>query len=196
MKTVILMRHSKPQKSTGLPNGQIPLSDEGVRLAKVLISHPAFTGVRHIWSSPYRRALETAEVLGLPTRTDLRLRERDLGDPATLDADFWGHQYRDLHFRNRGGESLKDAQLRMTAFMNELLYAMQEGEKAVVVSHAAAICAYLLNFCSIAVLDEEKKGRQIKFGTEPVLNGPMATPGAFLLTFQGRSLVELSYFEH
>ena len=196
MKTVLLIRHSKPQKNTGLPNEQIPLSEEGTRLAKALFSHPVFGKTQHLWSSPYRRTLETAEALGSPVCTDLRLRERDLGDPATLDAEFWGHQYRDHHFKNNGGESLKDTQLRITSFMEELLCTMQEGETAVVVSHAAAICAYLLNFCSITVVDEEKKLRRILFEDRTVLDGVIATPGAFVLFFEDHKLIHLSYFQN
>lgn len=180
MKTVILMRHSKPQKNAGLPNEQIPLSEEGIRLATELLSLPVFGEVRHLWSSPYRRALETAEVSGLPIRTDPRLRERDLGDPATLNAEFWGRQYRDHCFKNIGGESLKDAQLRMSAVMDELLCSMGDGETAVVVSHAAAICAYLLNFCSITVTNEEKKLRRISFDGQTVLDGAIALPAHLL----------------
>ena len=196
MKTVILIRHSKPQKNTDLPNERISLSEEGIRLAQELFSHPVFGEARHLWSSPYRRALETAKVPGLPIHTDPRLRERDLGDPATLDAEFWGRQYRDHHFKNNGGESLRDAQLRMSAFMEELLCSMQEDETAVVVSHAAAICAYLLNFCSITATNEEQKLRHISFEGKTVLDGAIATPGAFMLSFDDHKLIDLSYFQN
>lgn len=196
MKTVILMRHSRPQKGPGLPNEQIPLSGDGVLLARALFLLPVFREADRVCSSPYRRALDTARLLGRPVHTDPRLRERELGDPASLNGNFWGRQYREQDFKNPGGESLNEVRQRMSAFMVELLDSMADGETAAVVSHAAAICSYLLNFCSITVLDEEKKWRQIKFGTETVLNGPMATPGGFRLAFEGSSLVELSYFEH
>lgn len=195
MKTVILMRHSKPLKDTSLPNEQIPLSRDGIRLAKELFSHSVFHGTQRLWASPYRRAQETAKLLWDSVCTDFRLRERDLGDPASLTAEFWGHQYRDHSYKNNGGESLSDVQLRMTAFMDELLQSMEDGEKAVVVSHAAAICSYLLNFCSITVVDEEKKLRHITHRNQAVLNGSIATPGAFILMFDNQTLIELFYLE-
>lgn len=195
MKTVILMRHSKPLSGLEPPNGEIPLCEEGISSAKKLFQSPLFVDVQHLWASPYRRAYDTAKVLNDSVLTDPRLRERELGDPATLNAEFWGRQYREHSFKNSGGESLNDVKLRMTAFMDELLHGMNDGEKAVVVSHAAAICSYLLNFCSITVSDEEKKWRHISFRSRTVLNGSIATPSAFVLTFDGTALNEISYFE-
>lgn len=196
MKTVILMRHSKPQKAPGVPNERIPLSSDGVSMAKALFSHPVFDSCGRVCSSPYRRACETAGILSGRIQTDLRLRERELGDPASLNREFWGLQYRNHSYKNQGGESLLDAKLRMTGFMEELIHSMSDGETAVVVSHAAAICAYLLNFCSITVTNEEKKWRHIQFEGRTVLNGPIATPGAFVLTFHSDELTDLSYIRN
>ncbi len=196
MKTVILMRHSKPQKGSGVPNDQIPLSMDGVSLAKEIFSHPVFGGTQYLCSSPYCRAFETAKILGDSVHVDPRLRERELGDPTSLNAEFWGLQYRDHNFKNTGGESLHDVQLRMTSFIDELIHSMADGEKAVVVSHAAAICSYLLNSCSITVVNAEKKWRRILFEGQTVLDGSIATPSAFILSFDGSKLIDLSYFEN
>lgn len=196
MKTIILMRHSSPEKGLNVPNEEIPLSEDGVTLAKKIFEFPLFDSVQYLWASPYRRAYDTAKQLELPVRTDSRLRERQLGDSALLNSEFWGRQYREHDFKNPGGESLNDVRLRMTNFMAELLQSMHEGETAVVVSHAAAICSYLLNFCSITVVNEEKKFRHITHGTQTVLNGSIATPSAFALSFDDGTLIELSYLQN
>lgn len=195
MKTILLMRHSQPQKGTGLPNEQIPLSDNGLYLAKKIFQNEIFQNAKHCFSSPYRRACDTAMASGIKVQVDHRLVERRLGDESTLDAAFWARQYREFNFKNQGGESFREANLRMTAFMTELLARMAEGEKAVVVSHAAAICSYLLNFCTIQVLDAEQKLREIRFQDSVVLSGKIQTPCAFVLEFQSDVPSHINYME-
>lgn len=59
----------------------------------------------------------------------------------------------------------------MTAALREIMAATLEGGTAAVVSHAAAICAFLLNWCSIEVVDEQKKVRKIQHSETVVLDG-------------------------
>lgn len=195
MKQIILVRHSEPQKSSGLPNEAIPLTGNGVLLAKKLFETPTFAGATSVHSSPYKRALDTAALLGLPITTDDRLAERKLGDESTLNGDFWARQYADPNFKNKDGESLRETGKRMTAFMGDLLQKMDDSETAVVVSHAAAICAYLMNFCTVTVLDAAQKVRKIVFQSETVLNGKIGTPSAFLLEFCEGVLTNISHIE-
>lgn len=192
MKTIILLRHSQPQKGTDLPNELIPLSDDGTYFARKLFQNVLFQSTTYVYSSPYRRAFDTAVMLGQPVTTDLRLVERQLGDPTTLRADFWKKQYLDHTFKNCGGESLNEVNLRMTSFVDELLSKLSEGQTAVVVSHAAAICSYLLNFCTITVTNSEAKLRKICFGRKVVMDGAFPTPGGFILQFQNRTLANIT----
>lgn len=57
MKKIFLMRHSIPEKGD-MPNEQIPLSEEGKALA--VSKRNIFSNVDRCFSSPYRRAMETA----------------------------------------------------------------------------------------------------------------------------------------
>lgn len=193
MKIILLLRHSEPQRGTGLPNAQIPLSSNGEYRAKQLFRAEEFASVRYVCSSPYRRAWNTAKCLGLPVTQDERLKERVLGEEAALDDAFWEKQYLDHDYKTSGGESLNETRARMTAFMQELLGKMRNDEKAVVVSHAAAICAYLMNFCDIEVVDAQKKIRKIMFGESVVLNGKFEMPGGFILHFDGFSLRKITH---
>lgn len=127
--------------------------------------------------------------------TDDRLRERELGDLQTLDAAFWGRQYADHTYRNKNGESLNDAGKRMTAALREIMAATPEGGTAAVVSHAAAICAFLLNWCSIEVVDEQKKVRKIQHSETVVLDGKIAAPSVFVLRFTDGQLHEIRYMD-
>ena len=54
------MRHSIPEKRD-MPNEQIPLSEEGKALA--LSKSNVLSNVDRCFSSPYRRAVETAELI-------------------------------------------------------------------------------------------------------------------------------------
>ena len=193
MKTLFLIRHSEPKKNIELPTELIPLSERGERLAEALFSLAAFQDVRRVYTSPYKRAYDTAKCLGKEVTTDPRLRERELGNKATLNANFWGRQYEDYAFKNEGGESLDEVRNRMTACINEILLVLCDGEEAVVVSHAAAICAYLLNFCTIRVLDAEHKLREITYNGKVILSGSIDTPSCFALRFDGDRLCDFSY---
>jgi broad specificity phosphatase PhoE len=103
-----------------------PLNDRGREQARALAEHLAGEDVRELWSSPLRRAHETAAIagerLGLAPRVDDRLMEVDVGDWA-------GRLYADLEsdepelfaewrsgspaFRFPGGESLEEQMERV-----------------------------------------------------------------------------------
>lgn len=72
---------------------------------------------------------------------------------------------------------------------------MDEGGTAAAVSHAAAICAYLCRTCTVEVTDASRKLRRITLDGGIVLDGPIRTPSAFALLFQGQRLVSLTYYD-
>ena len=55
--------------------------------------------------------------------------------------------------------------------------------------------AYLLNWCSIEVIDEQKKLRKITHNRSVVMNGKIATPSAFILEFENEQLCEIKYVD-
>lgn len=78
--------------------------------------------------------------------------------------------------------------------MNDLLTKMDDGESAIVVSHAAAICAYLQQYCEIQVTDVDSNQRHIVFRNKTVLDGTIKTPSCFVLTFS-KDLTSISYID-
>ncbi len=104
----------------------------------------------------------------------------------------WAKQYTDIDAKNDNGESFRMVQLRMSEFMNDLLAKMDDGESAIVVSHAAAICAYLKQYCEIQVTDVDTKRRHIVFHDKTLLNGTIKTTSCFVLTFS-KDLTAISY---
>lgn len=196
MKTILLIRHSEPIRDRIVPTAMPPLSERGYEKARELFRRDIFRTVDAFCTSPYRRAWDTArELLREGAMTDDRLREWELGDLQTLDAAFWGRQYADHTYRNKNGESLNDAGKRMTAALREIMAATPEGGTAAVVSHAAAICAFLLNWCSIEVVDEQKKVRKIQHSETVVLDGKIAAPSVFVLRFAGGQLREIRHMD-
>ena len=83
----------------------------------------------------------------------------------------------------------------MTSAINEIISTIQDGNTVAIISHAAAICAYLLNWCSIEVVDEQKKLRKIIHKGAVVMNGKIATPSAFILEFENEQLCGIKYIE-
>lgn len=178
MKRIFLMRHSIPEKRD-MPNEQIPLSEEGKALA--LSKSNVLSNVDRCFSSPYRRAVETAELIVDQPFIVEELHERTIGDAKE---DFWLKQYEDYDFHNPGGESLNQTKIRMRAAMNSILRQMEEGETALVVSHATAICAYLLSYCEIEVKDAANKVRKISFHGKEILNGRFQPADGFEILFE------------
>lgn len=195
MKTILLIRHSEPIKDRTMPTDKLPLSEQGHTKAKELFSCDIFRSVKAVYTSPYQRAYSTAEKLSEHLIVDKRLRERELGKLETLNAEFWYRQYVDHNYKNVDGESLNDTKERMTAAINEIISATQDGNTVALISHAAAICAYLLNWCSIEVIDEQKKLRKITHNGTVIVNGKIDTPSVFALEFECEQLCGIKYFK-
>ena len=137
----------------------IDLSDEGRRQAEALGRHlaglPEEGRPTVVVSSPYRRAVATAEhavgVLGVDVLLDERLRERELGifDGVTwygIKADHPEESDRrdrvgKFYYRPPGGESWADVILRIRSLLVEL-QARYPGERVWLFSHEAVILAF------------------------------------------------------
>ena len=166
MKKIILMRHSIPER-LDLPTELLPLSEEGRSLAKTKVKK--YASIDKCYSSPYKRAFETAMILSpKPISVIEDLHERLVGEAYE---DFWLKQYQDHDFHNLGGESLNMVKVRMKAAMDMILQDMEEGETALIVSHATAICSYLLNFCKMEVADAASRSRIITIQDQEILQG-------------------------
>jgi broad specificity phosphatase PhoE len=105
-----------------------PLSASGRRQAERLAERVRRVGATAIYSSPYRRALETARILGDNVHEDRRLVEieLELGDDDALD------------FK----EPAASVVARMSAAIDDIVNA-HPGEHVVVVTHGVALMAYV-----------------------------------------------------
>lgn len=193
MKTIYLFRHSAPDRQSTAANSQIPLAADGKAAAKRFWNKIRPSEAVAVYSSPYRRAYETAEAIGQSIATDERLIERETGERSTFTIQAWARQYTDCDFANAGGESFRTVRTRMTAAISDILTQTKDGEAAAIVSHAAAICAYLQQYCAVTVTDMDKKLRRITFSGATVLDGPISTPSCFVLRFEDVVLRGIEY---
>ncbi|GIE28918.1 hypothetical protein Ait01nite_019630 [Actinoplanes italicus] len=82
---VVLVRHARsvPPTADGPDEVSRPLTTEGLQQALDLVTRLTEPRPAAVWSSPYRRAIQTvrpaAQALGLPLRTHGELREWDDG---------------------------------------------------------------------------------------------------------------------
>lgn len=180
MKTILLMRHSIPEKSSKFVTDP-GLSPTGIQRAKEIFGDSLFADVSQVWASPSRRAFQTAELLGQPVKTDSRLLERKTGDTTGQDISFWKRQYENPDFKNPDGESFREVNARMSACIRDILSNLPDGETALVVSHAAAICAYLQSFCAVEVTNVEQKLRRVSFQGKMLMDGKLEPGMGFVL---------------
>jgi 2,3-bisphosphoglycerate-dependent phosphoglycerate mutase len=131
-----LVRHGESTWNVaGLAQGQrdqAELTERGLRQASDAASRFHDHPVRAIYASDLRRALQTAAafaaVVGVPVRTDARLRERALGllegAPSTalrpLASGLDGGRVVDPDARPAGGESVREMYQRAAAFCGDL----------------------------------------------------------------------------
>ena len=90
------------------------------------------------------------------------------------------------NFKNPDGESFREVSARMADCIHELLDSLPEGQNALVVSHAAAICSYLQRFCTVEVTDAAQKLRRITFQGEVLLDGHFWEADGFVLHIENR----------
>ena len=149
MKTIILVRHSEPQRTASIPNDKIPLSEAGRILAKTFFAQKIFENPQCVYSSPYLRAIETASCLSEKFVVDERLKERALGDLESLDATFWAKQYENLDFKNRNGESMNETACRMDSCIGEV-FSKRNSSDIWNVSQTAIVtwAKIILRYCS------------------------------------------------
>ena len=187
MKTIYLMRHSIPEK-INLETSLIPLSTEGLKLAGS--KRALFLNIDYCYTSPYTRAVETAKQISNKIEILYDLHERIIGEAYE---DFWLKQYLDYDYANKNGESLNQVKERMKNVINKILKSINEGEQVLVISHATAICAYLLNCCQIIITNALEKSRRITFNNDVILNGKIEPTSYFEIKYQGNKIYSIIF---
>lgn len=181
MTRVVLVRHGETEwNSARRLQGQrdISLSAAGRSRVEDLAQMIAGFRAERVWSSPLRRARESAAALGFDDpAVDDRLMEASLGEwEGELSAEIAaapGSRYRDWRagrFTPPGGESFEQLRARVVAALNDIAGAGQG--TVLVVTHGGVVRAALDGLCaisptqivpadspSVTVLDRSDEGR-------------------------------------
>jgi 2,3-bisphosphoglycerate-dependent phosphoglycerate mutase len=149
---VVLVRHALAVTRTADGPDEVsrPLTADGLRQAAELVA--ALTEPRPVavWSSPYRRAIQTvqptAEALGLPVRTCWELREWDDGLPYTEDWEpHYAQSWADPSLARPGGESLEQLGARAVEAVR-ILARRYRGQIVLIASHGTVMTRTLSGF--------------------------------------------------
>lgn len=166
--TVVFVRHGEtPQHAENRYVGRsdVPLTPRGHEQAAVLASWAKQAGLTGIWSSPLRRARETAEpaaaAAGLDVRLDDRLVELDFGQGEGLTSKEMREQFPEAraafeedpyHNPLPGGERPALATARVREALDELGNGAA-GEKVLVVAHGTLLRLLL---CDVFGIDPDR----------------------------------------
>jgi len=161
--TIYLVQHGDKERSPGDPG----LSELGKRQAAITARWLRGTGLKALYSSPLRRARETAESVGAATglavRLDSRLRERLNWDGTQAFDAFlaeWDRSTKDRDLVLGNGESSRSAGERLRLFLVDLV---GDGGPVAVVSHGGVTVDLLRNLLG----DDGLPARLIDDGIPP-----------------------------
>lgn len=161
MLTIYLVRHGETQWNTenrlqGWKNS--PLTEKGIRNAKLLGKRLSNIEFRAVYSSPSERTIQTAKYIcsgkNIPIITDENLKEISYGEwegqtKAEIEKNFkkeYFHYWNAPHLydhRPHKGEAINDLKKRVENVLNKILAENLSGN-VLIVSHAATIKAILL----------------------------------------------------
>lgn len=141
MARVVLVRHGHPQID-GEGHARWGLSTEGQRAVRALSHQAVWEAVQHIYTSPERKARETAQILAAPRSIPVEIRE----DLREIRRPFETQGYEDRLRAFLKGETPQDwesreaAEARIIGSMEEVSRA---GMDVGVVSHALLLTLFL-----------------------------------------------------
>lgn len=183
------MRHSIPQK-INIATEQIPITAEGIELAT---SRKNELGkIDKVYSSNYLRSIQTAKCISEDVIVLENLKERIIG---VAEKDFWLEQYQDYNYKNYNGESLNEVKTRMHNCIHDVIKKMKEEETILIVSHATAICSYLLNFGELEVTDSEIKRRKFIFNNNVIFDDTINPTSYFIFHFENDEICDIKFMK-
>jgi 2,3-bisphosphoglycerate-dependent phosphoglycerate mutase len=149
---IVLVRHalSVPRTADGPGEFTRPLTPDGLRQAYELVDALTEPSPATVWSSPYRRAIQTvqptAEALGLPVHTHRELREWDDGLAYTDDWEpHYDESWANPSYARPGGESLEQLRTRAVNTLRTLAH-HNHGQIVLAASHGTFIAQALSGF--------------------------------------------------
>lgn len=208
MTTLYLIRHSVRMKRNDIETynttqpriikeEKIILSSEGEKRAEILSKEKELQKIDAIYTSNCVRTLQTAKYMmesqNLKANIDERLDERRVGIPNDdIYPDWFERQYKDENFKTVGGESQIDVRNRMDEAITEILK-QHKDKRIAIFSHAYAITFYLLKYCKLTNLTDEKF--TFEFNNKIIFDKKINAPEVFKLTFDKEELKNIELIE-
>ena len=173
---IYMIRHGETDWNTKrLLQGatDIPLNQNGIELAEITAEALKHVPFDIIYTSPLKRAFETAEIMRrdrpIPICSDERLKEISFGPYEGLCCAKEGYSIPDPEFVNfftdpehytppKGGESIAQLAVRTTDFLTELIENPENQEKTILISGHGACVKGLLSSLTISDLKDFWKG--------------------------------------
>lgn len=165
MTTIYFIRHAEPDLSQK-DELHRPLTTKGKIDSIRLSEYFGNKDVDYVYSSPFRRAVETVKPLAEKFSKTIYL-ERDFRERKIADAwiddyeDFLEHQWTDFLYRRREGECLETVQARSVAATNMLL--IKHMNKSIVVgTHENALGTVIKHYTDRFGFDEISRVRTLR----------------------------------
>lgn len=208
MTTVYMIRHSnklsndyylnKVEEDYYIRDKNRILSIEGEERSNILAQERELQNIDVVYTSSMLRTQCTAKYLctyqNLKMYVDSRLNEKKTGivDPGLKD--WYIIQYRDKSFKNENGESQEDVFNRVNEAMTEILN-KNRNKRIAVFSHGYAITYYLLHFCELIDVNNERK-LTIKFKNKIFMDKILNAPEVFKLKYdENNNLIDVCIIE-
>ena len=210
MTTIYLIRHSVRMKrddietyNTTQPRiireEKIVLSSEGEKRAQILSKEKELQNIDIVYTSNCVRTLQTAKYLmesqNLKAHVDERLDERRVGKINDQEVrDWFTRQYIDIDYKTECGESMREVRNRFGQVIDEILE-KNENKRIAVFTHGYAITTFLLKYCKLLHISEERL--EVEYNGKTLYNRRLNAPEVFKLTYKEKELqnIELIEFE-
>lgn len=208
MTTLYLIRHSVRMKrddietyNTTQPRiireEKIILSSEGEKRAEILSKEQELQNIDVLYTSNCVRTLATAKYMmesqNLKANIDERLDERRVGIINDKEVPDWFiRQYKDIDYKTIGGESMREVRNRFSEVIDEILNKNQN-KRIAVFTHGYAITSYLLKYCKLIHISEERL--EVEYNGKTLYNKRLNAPEVFKLTFDNQELKNIELIE-
>lgn len=148
---IYFLRHARPDFSVHEDKIR-PLSEEGMIEAKKVCDFLARENIERIYSSPYKRSVQTIEPLAIELGLEIVLkedfRERKICDEWIEDfEDFSKNQWNDFDYRLKNGESLNEVQTRNIRELKKIIE-NDDAKQIAIGTHGTALSTILNAFSS------------------------------------------------
>ena len=145
--TIYLIRHAEPNYNNH-QDDERELTAEGLQDCQLLLDYFKDISIDRIYSSPFKRALQTIDELAkeknLPIQIKENFRERKIDDVWIDDFNtFSQRQWQDFNYKLAKGESLQEVQDRNIQQLQEIL---KEQETSIIISSHGTAISTILNY--------------------------------------------------